>query len=49
LLVRMRDVTERLNPEGLDSLADAWRGRVKIADDFDELPDGLAQSLGMRF
>jgi hypothetical protein len=30
-------------------LAGAWRGRVKIADDFDELPDGLAQSLGMRF
>lgn len=48
LLVRMRNVTERQNPEGLDSLAGAWRGRVKIADDFDELPDGLAKSLGMR-
>jgi hypothetical protein len=48
LLVRMRDVTERQNPEGLDSLAGAWRGRVKIADDFDELPGGLAKSLGMK-
>jgi hypothetical protein len=26
----------------------AWRGRVRIADDFDELPDDLAQALGAR-
>lgn len=34
--------------EGFSSLAGAWRGRVQIADDFDQLPDDLADSLGMR-
>lgn len=48
LLVRMCSVAERQNPEGFASLAGAWRGRVKIADDFDELPDDIAESLGMR-
>ena len=42
----------RLIPErrgdGFASLAGAWRGRVRIADDFDELPDDLADSLGMQ-
>lgn len=42
----------RLVPErqglGFASLAGSWRGRVRIADDFDELPDDLADSLGMR-
>lgn len=33
---------------GFVSLAGAWRGRVKTADDFDELPDDIAESLGMR-
>lgn len=33
---------------GFASLAGAWRGRVKIGEDFDELPDDLAESLGMR-
>jgi DNA-binding transcriptional regulator YiaG len=47
LLVRMRNVTERQNPEGFASLSGAWRGRVKIADDFDALPDDIAKSLGM--
>jgi prevent-host-death family protein len=42
-----RLVAERQG-EGFASLAGAWRGRVKIADDFDELPDDLAESLGMR-
>ena len=41
----------RLVPErqggGFASLAGSWRGRVRIADDFDELPDDLAESLGM--
>jgi DNA-binding transcriptional regulator YiaG len=32
---------------GFASLAGAWRGRVRIADDFDELPPDLAESLGM--
>ncbi|HWA52546.1 MAG TPA: type II toxin-antitoxin system prevent-host-death family antitoxin [Solirubrobacterales bacterium] len=34
--------------EGFASLAGTWRDRVRIADDFDELPDDLAESLGMR-
>jgi prevent-host-death family protein len=25
-----------------------WRGRVHIADDFDELPDDMAEAFGMR-
>jgi hypothetical protein len=48
LLARMRNVAERHSPGGPPSLAGAWRERVKIADDFDELPDDLADSLGMR-
>ena len=42
-----RLVAERRG-EGFASLAGAWRGRVKIADDFDELPDDLAEAFGMR-
>jgi prevent-host-death family protein len=42
----------RLVPErrgaGFASLAGSWQGRVRIAEDFDELPDDLADSLGMR-
>ena len=41
----------RLVPErrgqGFASLAGAWSGQVRIADDFDELPDDLADALGM--
>jgi prevent-host-death family protein len=33
---------------GFASLAGTWRGRVKIAEDFDELPSDLAESLGIR-
>ncbi len=43
----VRLVAERTGG-GFASLAGAWRGRVKIGDDFDELPDDLADSLGMR-
>lgn len=42
LLLRM------LRVAGFASLASAWRGRVRIADNFDELPDDLTESLGMR-
>jgi hypothetical protein len=28
-------------------LAGSWQGRVTIADDFDELPADLAESLGI--
>jgi prevent-host-death family protein len=42
----------RLVPEsrgqGFASLAGAWRGKVRIADDFDELPDDLADAFGMQ-
>jgi hypothetical protein len=30
----------------LASVRGSWRGRVRIADDFDELPDDIADSLG---
>jgi prevent-host-death family protein len=33
---------------GLASLAGAWKGNVRIADSFDELPDDLADAFGMR-
>lgn len=33
---------------GFVSFASTWSGRVRLADDFDELPDDLAESLGMR-
>ena len=42
-----RLVPER-NREGFASLAGSWKGRVRIAADFDELPDDLADALGMR-
>jgi prevent-host-death family protein len=32
----------------LGAVRGAWRGRVRIADDFDELPDDLAAALGAR-
>lgn len=41
-----RLMTDR-NGEGFASLAGSWKGRVKIAEDFDELPDDLANALGM--
>jgi prevent-host-death family protein len=30
------------------SVRGAWKGRVQIAEDFDELPDDLADALGAR-
>lgn len=32
----------------LASVRGAWRGRVRIADDFDELPDDIAEAFGAR-
>jgi prevent-host-death family protein len=32
----------------LASVHGAWRGRVRIADDFDELPDDIAEAFGAR-
>ncbi len=52
VLTRRGEPAVRLVPErsggGFASLAGVWRGRVRIADDFDELPDDLAEPLGMR-
>ncbi|HEU5064240.1 MAG TPA: type II toxin-antitoxin system prevent-host-death family antitoxin [Solirubrobacterales bacterium] len=51
VITRRGQPAVRLVPErqgqGFASLAGAWRGRVRISDDFDELPDDLAESLGM--
>lgn len=38
---------EPIAPEpALDSVRGAWRGRVRIAEDFDELPDDIADAFG---
>jgi prevent-host-death family protein len=52
VITRRGEPAARLVPEkrgaGFASLAGSWRGKVKIADEFDELPDDLAESLGMK-
>ncbi|HET8954873.1 MAG TPA: type II toxin-antitoxin system prevent-host-death family antitoxin [Solirubrobacterales bacterium] len=52
VLTRRGKPAARLVPErqggGFASLAGVWKGRVRIADDFDELPDDLADAFGMR-
>ncbi|HEX6153722.1 MAG TPA: type II toxin-antitoxin system prevent-host-death family antitoxin [Solirubrobacterales bacterium] len=52
VLTRRGQPAARLIPErqgrGFAALEGSWEGRVRIADDFDELPDDLADSLGMR-
>jgi prevent-host-death family protein len=30
----------------LSSVRGAWRGRVRMADDFDDLPDDIAEAFG---
>ncbi len=41
----------RLVPErpagGFAALAGVWKGRVRIAEDFDELPDDVAERFGV--
>jgi prevent-host-death family protein len=34
-------------PRGLMALEGVWKGKVKIADDFDELPEDLQRAFGM--
>ncbi|HEY5287833.1 MAG TPA: type II toxin-antitoxin system prevent-host-death family antitoxin [Solirubrobacteraceae bacterium] len=34
-------------PRGLLALRGVWKGQVKIADDFDELPEELQRAFGM--
>ena len=36
------------SPSALASVRGAWRGRVRIHDDFDELPDDIADALGAK-
>lgn len=52
VLTRRGEPAVRLVPErskgGFAALAGVWQGRVRVADDFDELPDDLAESLGLR-
>jgi prevent-host-death family protein len=52
VLTRRGEPAVRLVPErdggGFASLAGAWKGRMRISDDFDELPDDLAERLGVR-
>ena len=33
-------------PASLSSVRGAWRGQVRIADDFDQLPDDIAEAFG---
>ena len=35
-------------PASLESIRGAWRGRVHIAEDFDDLPDDIAEAFGGR-
>lgn len=40
---------EPIAPEpALDAVRGSWRGRVRIAEDFDELPDDIADAFGAR-
>jgi prevent-host-death family protein len=32
--------------QALGSVRGAWRGRMRVSEDFDELPEDIAQSLG---
>jgi prevent-host-death family protein len=34
--------------KSLASIRGAWRGRVRMADDFDELPDDIGDAFGAR-
>jgi prevent-host-death family protein len=43
-VVRLVPVVEE--PRSLMSVRGAWRGRVRIAEDFDELPKDIAEALG---
>jgi antitoxin (DNA-binding transcriptional repressor) of toxin-antitoxin stability system len=44
-VVRLEPVAR---PAGLAALRGVWRGRVRMAEDVDDLPPGIAEALGMR-
>lgn len=52
VLTRRGEPAVRLVPErsggGFASLAGVWKGRVRIAEDFDELPEDFAERFGMK-
>jgi antitoxin (DNA-binding transcriptional repressor) of toxin-antitoxin stability system len=52
VLTRRGEPAVRLVPEraggGFASLAGVWQGRVRIADDFDELPEDFAEPFGLK-
>lgn len=52
VLTRRGKPAVRLVPESdannFAQLRGAWAGKVKIADDFDDLPDDIADAFGMR-
>ena len=52
VIARNGNPVARLVPVGrtsaLASVRGAWRGRVHIAEDFDELPDDIAAAFGAR-
>ena len=45
-VVRLVPVVEQLR--SLASVRGAWRGRVRTAEDFDELPEDIAERFGAR-
>jgi prevent-host-death family protein len=45
-VVRLVPIVEA--PQSLASVRGAWRGRVRVADDFDELPEDIAAAFGAR-
>jgi prevent-host-death family protein len=45
-VVRLVPVVE--DPRSLASVRGVWRGRVRMADDFDELPEDIAEAFGAR-
>lgn len=52
ILTRRGEPAVRLVPErvggGFSSLIGAWAGQVSMSDDFDELPDDLSESFGIK-
>jgi len=45
-VARLLPITDE--PRSLATVHGAWRGRVRFSDDFDELPDDLADAFGAR-
>lgn len=52
VITRNGKPTVRLAPvaasSSMSSVRGAWRGRVRIAEDFDELPEDIADAFGVK-